>query len=278
MLRYTVTTPVGGGGQTVLTANLAAAHAQRDRDVLVIDLDYRATGVSYFLGVFENPEDRSETLAGHLLGEAETQPEELIRTPEDGLDVLSAHTALYHWDRRVERQTREEGAESYRQFSQWFAESGLQQQYDTVLIDASMWDIGASGNAMEATQSLVVPMPSSPRSRPGLVDLKSHILGYEDTMETTFGPVILAPTFVGHTSLDQKYRDKIHSAGYEVPVELRDRPTLYTELWEHNCSVFEYAEEHHTSGVGPIEGTLERLDTLAAFLEENVGREHRVTA
>ena len=39
MLTYTTYSEAGGVGKTTLTANLADAHTQQGRDVLVIDLD-----------------------------------------------------------------------------------------------------------------------------------------------------------------------------------------------------------------------------------------------
>lgn len=87
---YALALEKGGVGKTCLAVNLAAAFARLNLRVLVIDLDAQSHA-THWLGLPTSAIRPEESFHGILHGRPLL---DLVRTTEDGLDVLPAHPVL----------------------------------------------------------------------------------------------------------------------------------------------------------------------------------------
>jgi chromosome partitioning protein len=87
---YALALEKGGVGKTCLAVNLAAAFSRLNLRVLVIDLDAQAHA-SHWLGIVSTSVRPEDSVLGVLTGRALG---DCVRTTNEGVDVLPAHTAL----------------------------------------------------------------------------------------------------------------------------------------------------------------------------------------
>jgi chromosome partitioning protein len=95
MLTYTTYSEAGGVGESTLAANLAAAHTEHGRDVLVIDLDPQQGSLTYLLGSTASREDGdADNIARHLIDQPKGEFTDLIQETPFNFDILPAHNML----------------------------------------------------------------------------------------------------------------------------------------------------------------------------------------
>jgi chromosome partitioning protein len=95
MLTYTTYSEAGGVGKSTLAANLAAAHTQNGRDVLVIDLDPQQSSLTYLLGIVAHRDDgKADNIARHLIDRPKGDFSDLIQATPFNFDILPAHNML----------------------------------------------------------------------------------------------------------------------------------------------------------------------------------------
>lgn len=140
----------GGVGKTTITLNLAAALAQLDLRVLVIDLDpqgYATTGLG-----FAKLYDADETSLAHVLTGTQIEPlGDLIVKTEEGFDLLPSNLAMF----TVEPQL---VAARAREFRLRDLIVGLEDVYDVLLIDCPPSMGVLTDNAIVAAGHVLVPM------------------------------------------------------------------------------------------------------------------------
>lgn len=95
MLTYTTYSEAGGVGKSTLAANLADAHAQQGRDVLVIDLDPQQGSLTYLLGISPPRDDGdADNIACHLADRPKGSFTDLIHETPFGFDIVPSHNML----------------------------------------------------------------------------------------------------------------------------------------------------------------------------------------
>lgn len=93
MLAYTIYSEAGGVGKTTLTSNLADAHTQQGRDVLVIDLDPQNGSLTYLLDIpVARDDDEADNIARHLIDHPKGEFTDLIQ--ETPLDLTLFHPII----------------------------------------------------------------------------------------------------------------------------------------------------------------------------------------
>ena len=149
----------GGSGKTTTAVNLAAALAERNRRVLLVDLDPQASA-SHWLGVDDRPAGVAEVLTdGAELGR-------LVRpTPSAGLDLVPGSEALARAERRL---AQEVGAEMIlrRQLQRLPATA-----WDYVLLDCPPSLGVLTLNALVAAREVLVPVEAHVMALGGLAQL-----------------------------------------------------------------------------------------------------------
>lgn len=276
MLTYTVCSSRGGTGQSTLAWNLAAAHTQRGRGVLAIDLAETWPGLTVLSDAIpDNPREfleDQELLTDNLCSEPPADPSDSIYESPEGVDIIP--TTPGHWGsarQAIKRKEKDPDFELAEQLDRSLRYHSIYKEYDTIIIDASAMKMPLK-LALGATQNIVVPCTYSGKSKSAITDIRGRVHNFEDITGVRVETMILAPTQVGYTTLDHETRDEIISFPLEMPVEIRDKPTLFDKCWKRNRSLFDYAEaeDHDHEPDEPLQGTLDRFDELAAYLEERV--------
>jgi len=274
MLAYTLYSEAGGVGKTTLAANLGVAHARRDRDVLLIDLDPQDAGLSYLLDVDDDRSSSGDTLLHHLVGQPQGDLKDLIREAEHGVDVLPTHDLLSELtERLIEAEhagTIDEG-ERYERLLAVLQEQGINREYDTIIIDPPATAGPHLYNAVFATRALVLPVELSGKGGQSIAGLDALVTGLENELDITVVALAAVPVKWQHNvAAHDEYLQQLRDEGYRVPIYLRDRTSLFQGCWSERCSAYTYAEEYRSRTRSHEQDTLDRLDTLAAELESYV--------
>jgi chromosome partitioning protein len=170
----------GGTAKTTTTVNLAAALAERERRVLVVDLDAQANA-SLWLGA----EDDGQALLEVLLGERAI--EEAIRPAPglEGVDVLPASRRLGNLAAHV-------GWEGLPQSLLRERLGAVSDRYDRVLLDGPRSVDLLSTNALVAAHGALVPLIPETLAFLGLVAMDAAIRSVRPALNPVLdGPRVL---------------------------------------------------------------------------------------
>lgn len=152
----------GGSGKTTTSVNLAAALAEKRRNVLLIDLDAQGSSTKWF--GFD-----MHTEGVYPLFVRDVPIEELIvSTSVDHVDMVCSSTWLVGLDKRL---AQELGAETLLKQSL----EKLTKKYDYILIDCPPTLGILTINALAATHEIIVPVEARFMALNGLVDLLQTI-------------------------------------------------------------------------------------------------------
>lgn len=150
----------GGVGKTTTTVNLAAALAEQEKKVLLIDMDPQGNATS---GVGIDKRTAENTVYELLIGECKAK-KCIIKTDTDGLDLIPANIDL-------------SGAEinlldlKNREFRLRDATLGVKENYDFLLIDCPPSLNMLTVNALSAADSVLVPIQCEYYALEGLSQL-----------------------------------------------------------------------------------------------------------
>ncbi|MBX0324285.1 ParA family protein [Halomicroarcula sp. F13] len=275
MLAFTTYSEAGGVGKSTLAASLAVADARDGRDVLVIDLDPQEASLSYLLDVDDDRDDSSaDSLVRHLVERPRGEFDDLIETSE-GVDVIPAHNSLSMLGKHLQR--REEEANDFGenwnrnvQLLRVLRENDVQDRYDTLIIDPPATADVKLYNAIHATRSLVVPFEPSGKGFKSVHGLEDLVPGLEENLGINVGVLAIVPNNFSGTNDQRDMLEEIRNKGYDVPVVLNERGSLFEGCWRQQCSAFKYIEEHRNRERDYELETLEKLRSLSRELHGTV--------
>lgn len=285
MLTYTVYSEAGGVGKTTLAANLAVAHARAGQRVLVVDMDPQDGSLSYLLDV---DTDRTagdvDNLVRHLIGRPRGDFEDLVREAEHGLDVVPSHnmlerlTELLLKTAELEEDTHPDADYEFPEHEQLFRvlrEADVPERYDVLIIDPPATAGPHLYNALYATRNLVIPIELSGKGEQSVEGLRDLVDGLEDELGINVGVLAAVPNEVKHTTDQRAYRERLEALGFDVPVTIGDRTSMFEGCWRERCSAFTFVEDHRDRRREYEVETLEQFDELAAHLASQVDMELR---
>ena len=274
MLTYTTYSEAGGVGKTTLASNLADAHGQHDRDVLVIDLDPQNGSLTYLLGV-DAPRDDSnaDNVARHLIDRPKGAFEDLILETPFGFDLVPSHNMLENLADLLARaasmaEDLDEEFERHDQLRQVLLNAGIPEKYDTIVVDPPATAGPHLYNAIGATRSLVIPLEPTGKGMQSIEGLQDVVQGFEETVGVTVGVLAVVPNGVGRTTDQQRYLTRIRELGYDAPVAIGERSSLFEGCWDKQTTAFAYVNEYRSRKRDHEMETLEQLHELASHLEE----------
>ncbi|RYF87650.1 MAG: ParA family protein [Chitinophagaceae bacterium] len=159
----------GGTGKTTTTMNLGCALQQLGKRVLLVDLDPQGN-LSYSLGITE-PE---KTMVDVITGQCSAKDALVER---EGVDIIPGSPDM------ADIEVSLAGQEQREKFLKK-ALSGLSSQYDYILIDSPPSLSLLTINALNAAQSVVVPMQLEVLTLQGLNQILSTVDAVKKTMNT----------------------------------------------------------------------------------------------
>lgn len=243
----------GGVGKTTTTVNLAAGLGREGRRVLVVDLDSQGSA-SLALGI--DRADLEPSTASVLFGE-QTPSDVLQPTETRNVDILTGSLRLADTDTKLASQ---DGRES----RLMDVLSGVESEYDTILIDCAPSTSLLTVNALVAADAFIIPVAPSYLSLEGVVSLGKVVKNVRMSLGEAAPVLGVLLTMVQrddeqtHAIIDEVRR---HYGGKVFDIEIRHDPAI-EEAPTHGQSVFEYApqsqgaKEYQTF----VEEVLDRLD------------------
>jgi len=200
MLTYTTYSEAGGIGKTTLSAHLAAAHARAGRDVLVIDGDPQDGSLSYLFDVAdERDEGGADNLVRHMIDRPAGDFRDLIREGPHGIDVIPSHNMLAQLSKllvKAEEMASDMGEEfePEQRLFQLLGEHGIQNDYDTLIIDPQASEGPFLYNSIYAARNLVLPLELSGKGEQSVSGLGDLVDGLEDQLGIDVGVLAAVPT------------------------------------------------------------------------------------
>lgn len=277
MLTYTTYSEAGGVGKTTLASNLADVHCQHGRDVLVIDLDPQNGSLTYLLGTDALRGDSSaDNIVRHLIDRPKGTFEDLILETSFGFDLVPSHNMLENLADLLARASSMaedlgEDFERHDQLRQVLLAADINKKYDTIIIDPPATAGPHLYNAIGATRSLVIPVEPTGKGIQSVEGLQDVVQGFEETVGVTVGVLAVVPNGVGRTADQQRYLNYISELGYDAPVAIGERSSLFEGCWDKQTTAFTYVEKYRSRKRDHETETLKQLHSLGTHLEEVSG-------
>jgi len=277
MLSYTVYSEAGGVGKTTLSYNLAVAHARAGLDVLVIPLDPQDGDLSYLADVDNGrAQDDIDNLVRHLVERGKNDFWDLIKTSASGVDIVPEHNMLTDLEEHLQREQeqREGFGESFPKYTQLLRvlrEASVNEKYDVLIVDPPASAGAHLYNAISATQNLVLPIEPSGKGQASVRGLEQLVEGLSAELEIEVGVLAAVPNQVKGTRDQEKIIGEIEAMGFDVPVVLRDRTSLFEGCWRKQCSAYAYVQNHRSRKRDYEIDTLADLDRFARYIETTAG-------
>ena len=274
MLTYTTYSEAGGVGKSTLTANLADAHTQQGRDVLVVDLDPQQGSLTYLLGISAPRDDgKADNIARHLIDRSKGNFDHLVHETPFGFDLVPSHNMLESLPGLLTKaeEMAEDLGESFApndRLRRVLVDASIPEQYDTIIIDPPATAGPHLYNAVSATHSLVLPIEPSGKGIQSVEGVQDMIENLEDALEIDIGILAVVPNGIGQTTVQDQYLEQIREFGYHAPVAFRDRTSLFEGCWDQQCTAFHYMGYHRSRRRDYEVETLDKLRDLAAHIEE----------
>ncbi len=278
MLTYTIYSEAGGVGKSTLAANLAHAHTERGRDVLVVDLDPQKGSLTYLLGVSVSRDDGDvDNIARHLIDRPTGSFDHLIHQTPFGFDIVPSHNMLESLPKLLTKaeEMAEDLGESFApndRLRQVLADANIPEQYDTIIIDPPATAGPHLYNAVAATRSLVLPIEPTGKGIQSVEGVQDMVVNLEDALGIDIGVLAVVPNGIGQTTNQEQYLEQIRDLGYKAPVALRDRTSLFEGCWDERCTAFYYVGYYRGRRRDYEVETLDKLRDLAVNIEKIGGQ------
>ena len=283
MLTYTVYSEAGGVGKTTLAANLAVAHARAGQRVLVVDMDPQDGCLSYLFGIdTDRSSGESDNLVRHMIGRPLGSFDDLVHEAEHGIDVVPSHnmlerlTELLLKTAELEEDTHPDPDYEYSHHEQLLRvlrEADVPSEYDVLVVDPPATAGPHLYNALYATRNLVIPLELSGKGEQSVEGLSDLVSGLEQELDISIGVLAAVPNEVKNTADQRAYREELEALGYDVPVSIGDRTSMFEGCWRQQCSAFTFVEHHRDRKREYERETLDQFDELAAHLSRAVDLE-----
>ncbi len=274
MLTYTTYSEAGGVGKSTLASNLADAHAQRGRDVLVVDLDPQQGSLTYLLGISAPRDDNNtDNVARHLIDRPKGEFEDLVHDTPYGFDVVPSHNMLESLPSLLSKakEMADDIGDSFApndRLRQVLFDADVPEEYDTIIVDPPATAGPHLYNAVAATRSLVLPVEPTGKGIQSIEGIQDVVTNLGAELGFDVGVLSVVPNGVGRTTNQEQYLQQIRELGYDAPIALRDRSSLFEGCWAQQCTAFHYMGYHRNRRRDYEVETLDKLRNLATHIEE----------
>lgn len=195
MQAYTIYNRAGGQAKSVLTRDLAAAHAEQGQDVLIVDLDAQKGSVTNFYDLDYNKNDgNADRLTLHIIDRPAGEFDDLIYNAEPGVDIIPGHEELNDLDDILNDkeaiETRGIDGENFDRYTELFRvlkENGVPNQYDVVICDPNAKADDAYYSALYATRNVLIPAATTPKGVASINDVFDTATNFAEAKDINIG-------------------------------------------------------------------------------------------
>ena len=251
-LRLAISNQKGGTGKTTVAVNLAGALADRDRRVLLIDLDPQGYATEA-TGLADAYDADGVTLHDVLLDVDEQSAIGDVIQSGNEFDVLPSNTSLAanNTESALKQAT---GGEK----RLGMALDELDQDYDFVVVDCPPGLGALTDNALLACEHVVIPAEAKGTSMRAVELLSDQIASLERFFDADIAPVAVVANEARPDGVSDEMLEWFERVFADVPVfEIRKRVALQRAMTA-GVSIFEHDEDCDMEAV---------FDDLAAHLE-----------
>jgi len=278
MLTCTTYSEAGGVGKTTIAAALMESHADHGLDVLAIDLDQQRGSLTHLVDVnAPRDDDQADNIVRHLIDRPKGEFDDLILETEYGFDLVPSHNMLERLEdllgkaQEMAEDLGDDEFEPYDRLRQVLMDAGIPQRYDVIVVDPPATAGPHLYNGVNATRSLVIPVEPTGKGMQAVVGLEELVGGLEERLSIDVGVLAAIPNGVGQTSNQEKYTAEIRNRGFDAPIAIRDRSSLFEGCWDKQCTPQYYVENHRSRKRDHEMDTLRDIDDLACDIEEVAG-------
>lgn len=250
--RLAVSNQKGGVGKTTIAINVAGALANREHDVLFIDLDAQGHGTEG-LGLADQYDAAPPSLYDVLVDLDEQERINDFIVPHQEFNVLPSNIDLFNAE--PELTTAMRGRERLSMALQHF-----DHDYEFIIVDCPPSLGNLTDNALLACRNVLIPALAEGTSIRALEILFNQIDTLEQGFEVEIDDVGVVANRVENDGEAKEMMDWFEGTfGGRLPVwEIRKRVAL-KRAWANGISIFEHNEECDMEAV---------FDDIAQYLEE----------
>jgi chromosome partitioning protein len=205
MQKIATTQQKGGVGKTAVTATVSAALADKDFDVLAIDLDPQGYLTRHFGLKDELYRENIDNIALHLVGESEGEFTDLIEETEEGVDLVPSN-----YDMRGVSDALSNARNREMRLSN-VLEDVDPDMYDFLLIDTPP-NLGIlTDNAILAAQNLLIPIQAEDSSLDALDMALDEVEEIEEAFNIDISILGIIPNLVPRDGVAETTLETVRS-------------------------------------------------------------------
>ena len=277
MQAYTIYNRAGGQAKSVLTRDLAAAHAEQGQKVLIIDLDAQKGSVTNFYDLDYNKNDGSaDRLTLHIIDRPAGEFEDLIYSAEPGVDIIPGHEELNDLDDILDDkeaiETRGIDGDDFDRYTELFRvlkENGVPSEYDVIICDPNAKADDAYYSALYATRNVLIPAATTPKGVASIDDVFDTATNFAEAKNINIGNLGVVATKANlqknkHQRKAEELRDEHDAICYFKDL------SVYDDTSDEGHSLFT-----HINGLDRVRKSqtdvLPKYRTLLAHLRHQMG-------
>ena len=227
MRKIAIANQKGGVGKTTTAINLSAALAERDRKVLLIDLDPQGHATEG-LGL-ASAYDAEISIADYLVGRVKAPLSEIILDAED-FYLIPSNISLFAAEQELSGMKRRE-----------FMLSNLMDRadYDYVLVDCPP-NLGVLvDNALIATREIIIPIQAEDTSLRALGLLFDQLNAIERSFGTKIKILGILPNIVLYDGVSKQTLESLKGRLPLTPFQIKKRVEI-KRAWRDGKSILKY--------------------------------------
>lgn len=274
MQAYTVYNQSGGQGKTTITRDLAAAHAELDQRVLVLDMDAQNGSLSNYLGVDDDKRDPdADDLTYHLVEQGQGEFSDLIHTTEPNVDVLPSHKRLNRIADFLDShenyigQTKPDDWEypRYERLLSLLQENDIPNKYDVLIADPNAKADTVYYMALYATRNIVIPAVPTRSGYESIDGVADSAQGFAKNQDINIGRLAVVPTMVDMRKGDHKDYAALLRDEYDSPVYFKSL-SAFESAEDEYVSIFQLFKDHRSRIRKSETNILPKYRTLVATI------------